>query len=245
VPRTPLPIFPYPGLDWPACSACLFNNCLAAWPSSSERVMPHFGWGSSAAAAGRSGVHGGGALPVASTAAAALLFLGGYLVYQANLLCATYAGPWRLSHWLHPAPKRQTAGDSSHKCSWFRNLPACWPVIELVELTKKNATKWTLLNQVTGKSEVKQKLDRIVLWFQSQETLPCQLESLLAIIRFWWSEVRARQKIDLVNQAQRKLTWWIKHRENLHIQVSNWTAVLVKKRFLPGPIKTILGRSLH
>jgi hypothetical protein len=35
----------------------------------------------------------------------------------------------------------------------------------------------------------------------------------------------------------------IKRRENLHI--SNWTAVLVKKLFLPGPIIKILGRSIH
>jgi hypothetical protein len=62
VPRTPPPIFPFPGPDRPACSASLFNNCLASWPSSSERAMPHFGRGSSAAAAGRSGVRRGGAL---------------------------------------------------------------------------------------------------------------------------------------------------------------------------------------
>ena len=52
--------------------------------------MPHFGpgLGSTAAAAGQSGVRGGGAL--ASTAAAAPSFLGGYLVYQASILRATY-----------------------------------------------------------------------------------------------------------------------------------------------------------
>ncbi len=42
-----------------------------------QRAMPRFGLGPSAAAAGRSGVRGGGAL--ASTAAAALSFLGGNL----------------------------------------------------------------------------------------------------------------------------------------------------------------------
>jgi hypothetical protein len=50
--------------------------------------MPRFGRGSSAAAAGRSGVCRGGAL--ASTAAAAPSFLAGYLVYKASILCATY-----------------------------------------------------------------------------------------------------------------------------------------------------------
>jgi hypothetical protein len=88
VPRTPPPIFPFPDLDRPACSARLFNNCLAAWPSSSERAMPRFWRGSSAAMVGRSGVRGGGAL--ASTAAAAPSFLGRYLVFQASILCATY-----------------------------------------------------------------------------------------------------------------------------------------------------------
>jgi hypothetical protein len=79
---------PFPGLDQPACSACLFDNYLAASLSSSERTMPRFGRGPSAAAAGRSGVRGGGAL--ASTAATAQLFLGRYLVYQASILRATY-----------------------------------------------------------------------------------------------------------------------------------------------------------
>jgi hypothetical protein len=50
--------------------------------------MPRFGRGSSVAAAGRSGVLGGEAL--ASTAAAAPSFLGGYLVYQASTLRSTY-----------------------------------------------------------------------------------------------------------------------------------------------------------
>jgi hypothetical protein len=50
--------------------------------------MPRFWLGSSAAMVGRSGVRGGGAL--ASTAAAAPSFLGGYLVYQVSILRATY-----------------------------------------------------------------------------------------------------------------------------------------------------------
>ena len=88
MPRTPPPIFPFPDLDRPASSASLFNNYLSAWPSSSERVMPRFWRGSLAAVVGRSGVRGGGAL--ASTAAAAPSFLGGYLVFQASILRATY-----------------------------------------------------------------------------------------------------------------------------------------------------------
>jgi hypothetical protein len=50
--------------------------------------MPRFWRGSLAAVVGRSGVRGGGAL--ASTAAAAPSFLGGYLVSQASILRATY-----------------------------------------------------------------------------------------------------------------------------------------------------------
>ena len=86
-PRTPPPIFPFPDLDWPACSARLFNNYLSAWPSSSERVMPRFGRGPSARP--QSGVRGAAAAP-ASTAAAAASFLDGYLVSQARILRATY-----------------------------------------------------------------------------------------------------------------------------------------------------------
>jgi hypothetical protein len=56
------PFSPFPGLDRPACSARSFNNYLSAWPSSSESAMPRFGRGSSEAAAGRSGMRGGGAL---------------------------------------------------------------------------------------------------------------------------------------------------------------------------------------
>ncbi len=48
--------------------------------------MPRFGRGPSAAAAGRSGMRGGGAL--ALSAATVLLFLGRYLVYQASILRA-------------------------------------------------------------------------------------------------------------------------------------------------------------
>jgi hypothetical protein len=88
MPRTPPPFFPFPDLDRPACSALLFNNYLSAWPSSSERAMPRFRRGSSAAVVGRSGVRGGGAL--ASTAAAAPSFMSGYLVFQASILHATY-----------------------------------------------------------------------------------------------------------------------------------------------------------
>jgi hypothetical protein len=52
--------------------------------------MPRFGRGPLGAAAGQlSGVRGGGAA-LASTAAAASSFLGGYLVYQASILRATY-----------------------------------------------------------------------------------------------------------------------------------------------------------
>ena len=50
--------------------------------------MPRFWRGSLAAVVGRSGVRGGGAL--ALTAAAAPSFLGGYLVFQASVLRATY-----------------------------------------------------------------------------------------------------------------------------------------------------------
>ena len=50
--------------------------------------MPRFWRGSLAAVVGRSGVRGGGAL--ASIAAAAPLFLGGYLVFQASILHTTY-----------------------------------------------------------------------------------------------------------------------------------------------------------
>jgi hypothetical protein len=50
--------------------------------------MPHFCRGLSAAAAGLSGVRGGGEL--ALTAAKALLFLGRYLVNQSSSLCSTY-----------------------------------------------------------------------------------------------------------------------------------------------------------
>jgi hypothetical protein len=106
---------------------------------------------------GRCRAVGGTQRRSAGPAAEAQSFLDGYLVYQANILCATYAGPCRLRCRLHPAPKQQTAGESFHKCSWFQNLPACLPVIASVKLTKNYATKWTLLNQVTEKSEVKQK----------------------------------------------------------------------------------------
>jgi hypothetical protein len=84
----PLPFSPSQiwNLDRPACNARLFNN-LSAWPSLSERAMPRFGRGSSAAVVGR-GVRGEGA--PASTAVAAPSFLGGYLVFQASILRATY-----------------------------------------------------------------------------------------------------------------------------------------------------------
>jgi hypothetical protein len=86
--KNPPPILPFPDLDRPACSARLFNNYLSAWPSSSERAMPRFWRGSSAAVVGRSRVRGGGAL--ASTAAAAPSFLGGYLVFQVSILFSSY-----------------------------------------------------------------------------------------------------------------------------------------------------------
>jgi hypothetical protein len=59
--KNPPSLSPFPGPDRPACSACLFNNYLAALLSSlaSERAMPRFGRGPSAAAAGLSGVRGG------------------------------------------------------------------------------------------------------------------------------------------------------------------------------------------
>jgi hypothetical protein len=97
--KNPPPILPFkfPDLDRPACSARVFNNYSSAWPSSSERAMPRFWRGSSAAV-----VRGGGAL--ASTAAAAPSFLGGYLVFQASILFSTYfLQGHRLCRRLHPA----------------------------------------------------------------------------------------------------------------------------------------------
>ena len=90
--KNPPSHFPLPG-SGSASLQCPFIQqllgCLAEpWPSSSERAMPRFWRGSSAAMVGRSGVRGGGAL--ASTAAAAASFLGGYLVSQASILRATY-----------------------------------------------------------------------------------------------------------------------------------------------------------
>jgi hypothetical protein len=110
------------------------------------------------------------------------------------------------------------------------------------------ADKTYMACSVTGKSEARWKhetsmwskltyIDRNVCWFESQEIPPFHFKT--SGNNFDDQKLRA-------SWAGRKLTWWIKHREDLHI--SNRTAVLVKKNVssrVPGPIKTILGRSIH
>jgi hypothetical protein len=102
-------------------------------PSPPSRVrMPRCGRGPSAAAAGRSGVRGGGAL--ASTAAAAPSFLGRNLVYQASILPGTRTS-CRLRRRLHPAsPWRPCSRRQAWHQPWGLEV---LPITELGEQVKE------------------------------------------------------------------------------------------------------------
>ena len=74
-------------------------------------------------------------------------------------------------------------------------------------------------------------IDRNVQWFESQEIPPFRFKT--SGNNFDDQKLRA-------SWAGRKLTWWIKHRDDLHI--SNLTAVLEKKMVLPGPNQNYFGK---
>jgi hypothetical protein len=80
--------FPVPGSGSASLQCRVIQQLLVGLALIIGKGHATFRLGSSAAAVGRCGVRGAGAL--ASTAAAALSFLGGYLVYQASILRSTY-----------------------------------------------------------------------------------------------------------------------------------------------------------